>query len=204
MLEHVPGVAGVDEAGRGPLAGPVVAAAVILPPSFDLTGLDDSKKLGPDKRAELAQRIQSTAVFAIALCSHEEIDRLNILQATMAAMANAVSQLPRQPEEVWIDGNRIPPALPFPARSVVKGDAKFASIAAASVLAKTHRDRLMERYAREYPEYGFDKHYGYPTPEHLEALKRFGPCPIHRRSFGPVAAVLRQFEGTQPCLTFDT
>lgn len=203
MLAHVPRIAGVDEAGRGPLAGPVVAAAVILPPSFDVTGLNDSKKLSPQKRAELAERILRTATCAFAIGTPEEIDRLNVLQATMAAMSRAVLSLSEHPEEVWVDGNQIPPGLPFRALSVVKGDAKVASIAAASIVAKTHRDRLMERYALQYPEYGFDKHYGYPTPEHLQALRRFGPCPIHRRSFGPVAALISASDAPQPCLTFD-
>jgi len=203
MLEAIPGIAGVDEAGRGPLAGPVVAAAVILPATFDLTGLDDSKKLSPQKRDILADRIMKGAVWAIALCDHKEIDRENILNASMIAMSRAVSQLSEKPREVWVDGNRTPTGLAVPARCVVKGDGKIAAIAAASILAKTYRDQLMARFSEEFPEYGFDKNFGYPTPDHLEALRRFGPCAIHRRSFAPVAALVGKESALQPCLTFD-
>jgi len=204
MLEHVPGIAGVDEAGRGPLAGPVVAAAVILPPFFDTSGLDDSKKLSKIKRELLAERIQSEADWALGMCDHEEIDRENILNATMMAMARAIGQLSSPPEEVWVDGDRIPQVLACPAKAIIKGDGRIAAIAAASILAKTQRDRLMKQYADIYPAYGFDKHFGYPTPDHIAALRRYGPCPIHRRSFGPVASLIGCKSQVQPCLTLQS
>lgn len=203
VLEHISGIAGVDEAGRGPLAGPVVAAAAILPVDFDLNGLNDSKKVPATKREELASRIKSQAIWAIALCSPEEIDRLNILQASMLAMERAVELLKQDPSEILVDGNRIPKRLRFPARCIIKGDGKIAAIAAASILAKTHRDALMVQYAGEYPQYNFERNFGYPTPDHFEALKRFGPCPIHRRSFSPVAECDPARPRNQLCLTFD-
>lgn len=203
MLEHVPGIAGVDEAGRGPLAGPVVAAATILPDSFDRNGLNDSKKLSADKREALEARIKDSAIWAIAICSPDEIDRINILQASLRAMVRAVEQLSVRPIEVYVDGNKAPANLSVPWRCIVKGDSKIAAIAAASILAKTCRDAIMVDYAREYPLYGFDRHFGYPTPDHLEALRRYGPCPIHRRSYGPVRGCLPEAEQEQLCLTFD-
>lgn len=196
-LIHLADAVGVDEAGRGPLAGPVVAAAAWLPEDFDVDGLDDSKKLTREARESLAMRIRERAEFAIAIGSLEAIERLNILHATMAAMAQAVFELKRVPDQILIDGNRVPDPLRGRAEAVVEGDGKYACVAAASILAKTERDRLMAELAREYPEYGFDRHFGYGTPEHLEALRRFGPCPIHRRSFGPC-----QIE-EQPCLMLD-
>jgi ribonuclease HII len=186
MLEHAPNAVGVDEAGRGPLAGPVVVAAVVLPDSFDLKGLNDSKKLAPLRREALEVRIKAEAVWVVEEADQAEIDRKNILWATMAAMERAVAALPEAYREVLIDGDRVPRALAFRGRAIVKGDGKIACIAAASILAKTHRDRLMRAMALLYPEYGFERHCGYPTPEHLEALEKFGPCPIHRRSFAPV------------------
>jgi len=203
MLEHIAGIAGVDEAGRGPLAGPVVAAAVILPEHFDMNGLNDSKKVAPNKRTVLAERIKSEAVWAVALCTPEEIDRLNILQAAMLAMRRAVDLLRCDPTEVLVDGNRVPKGLRFPAKSIVKGDGKIAAIAAASIIAKTHRDALMVEYAELYPGYNFERNFGYPTPDHFEALKRLGPCAIHRRSFAPVAECCPAEERDQLCLTFD-
>ena len=196
-LEHYPGCAGADEAGRGPLAGPVVAAAVILPLDFDIEGIDDSKKLDPAARECLAERIMTGAIWRIELAEPPEIDRLNILHASMAAMSRAIAALPETPPKAYIDGNRLPPGLPCPAEAVVQGDGKIACIAAASILAKTARDRIMVEYAGTFPEYGFERHFGYPTPEHLALLRLFGPCAIHRRSFGPV----RDFD--QPCLTFE-
>lgn len=194
-LLHIPGVAGADEAGRGPLAGPVVAAAVILPEGFDVEGLDDSKKLDPQRREELAERVLAGAIYAIEAAEPEEIDRLNILHASMAAMSRAIARI--GPPKVYVDGNRLPPGLACEAEAVVKGDGKMACIAAASILAKTTRDRLMKEMEGRYPGYGFDRHFGYPTPEHLQALRTLGPCAIHRRSFGPVR------EADQRCLTFD-
>lgn len=193
LLTHVSSAAGADEAGRGPLAGPVVAAAVILPDGFNLRGINDSKKLTAAKREELAQRIKADAFWAVEFAEVEEIDRLNILHASMAAMSRAIRRL--NPEQAFIDGNRLPPDLPCPGTAVVKGDGKYACIAAASILAKTARDNALVELAAVYPEYGFERHFGYPTPEHLELLRKHGPCPVHRRSFAPVSELL-----FQPCL----
>lgn len=185
----VPGVAGVDEAGRGPLAGPVAVAAVILDPARRIDGLGDSKALTEARREALFPRIQSDALaFAIVLVHAEEIDRLNILQATMAGMRRAVAALAMPPSRVLVDGNRVPTGIGADAEAIVKGDAKIAAISAASILAKVARDRWMRELDAAHPEYGFAVHKGYPTPEHLEALRRFGPCPAHRRSFAPVRA----------------
>ena len=176
-------VCGVDEAGRGPLAGPVCAAAVILPPNLEIPGLDDSKKLSDKRRRELFPIIQEQAVaFGIGFASHEEIDEINILQATFLAMERAMAQLSVKPEFALIDGNR-EKDFGLPVKTVVKGDSLSASIAAASVLAKVSRDVLMEQYAEEYPQYGFAIHKGYGTKAHYEALRQFGPSPIHRMSF---------------------
>jgi ribonuclease HII len=185
----VPGVAGVDEAGRGPLAGPVAVAAVILDPARRIDGLGDSKALSEARREALFPRIQSEALaFAIVFVHADEIDRLNILQATMAGMRRAVAALATTPSRVLVDGNRVPPGLGIAAEAIVKGDAKIAAISAASILAKVARDRWMLDLDAAHPEYGFAAHKGYPTPEHLDALRRFGPCPAHRRSFAPVRA----------------
>ena len=179
-------VAGVDEAGRGPLAGSVVAAAVILDDLQPVQGLGDSKALSPRRRERLFDEIRAKALaFCIAEASVEEIDRLNILQATMLAMRRAVDGLRLRPAKVLVDGNRLP-VLKVPAEAIVKGDAKVAAISAASILAKVHRDRQCLALHEAHPEYGFALHKGYPTPEHLAALRRHGPCPQHRRSFGPV------------------
>ena len=181
-------VAGVDEAGRGPLAGPVVAAAVILDLTRPIEGLNDSKKLSEKARERLAIEIREKALaWAIAEASPAEIDRINILQATFLAMRRAVEALATIPESACIDGNKVPPGLACPAEAVVKGDGKIAAIAAASILAKTHRDALMRALADEYPQYGFDQHMGYPTPAHFAALAAHGASPVHRRSFAPVA-----------------
>ena len=178
--------AGVDEAGRGPLAGPVVVAAVILPASYQLESLDDSKRLTALKRERLAPQIESQAIsFAVEFVEVDEIDRVNILQATMNGMQRAVENLKPAPQRALIDGNRAPP-LSCEVRTVVGGDALIASISAASVLAKVYRDRLMLSMHGLYPDYGFDQHKGYPTAHHLERLKALGPCPIHRTSFAPV------------------
>lgn len=179
--------AGVDEAGRGPLAGPVVCAAVILPPDDGLIGLDDSKKLGESRREQLFESIQQ---IAIAYCIHfvdaATIDRMNILQATLHGMRHAVLGLQLAPELVLIDGNRLPADLPCPARALVGGDGLERCIMAASVLAKVSRDRHLRALDARFPVYGFARNKGYPTAEHLAALLRHGPCPEHRRSYGPV------------------
>ena len=181
--------AGVDEAGRGPLAGPVVVAAVILPGSYDLESLDDSKRLTALKRELLLPRIESQAIaFAVEFVEVDEIDRVNILQATMNGMQRAVDKLNPAPQRAMIDGNRAPP-LSCDVTTVVGGDRLVASISAASVLAKVYRDRLMLAMHDLYPDYGFDRHKGYPTAHHLERLKTLGPCPIHRKSFAPVRLV---------------
>jgi ribonuclease HII len=188
-------VAGVDEAGRGPLAGPVVAAAVILDDQQPIKGLNDSKKLSAARREKLFDEIRAKALCCcIAEASAEEIDQINILQATMLAMRRAVEGLRLKPVQVLVDGNRIP-VLNVPAEAIVKGDAKVASIAAASILAKVHRDRLCERMHEAYPGYGFATHKGYPTADHLGLLAQLGPCPEHRKTFGPVRLALQAAGG---------
>jgi ribonuclease HII len=180
-------VAGVDEAGRGPLAGAVYAAAVILPDSHDLPGLNDSKKLTARRREILYDQIIAQAMaYVVTSASVAEVDSLNILQASLLAMRRAVTALATQPGFVFVDGSHCP-LWSYPSRAVVRGDSRIASIAAASVLAKVTRDRVMTDLDRRYPGYGFAKHKGYPTPEHLAALALLGPCPEHRRSFAPVA-----------------
>ncbi len=184
-------ICGVDEAGRGPLAGPVFAAAVILDPLRPVAELADSKKLSAKKRERLAMEIRAKAcAWAIASASVEEIDSLNILQATLLAMARAVAALSPQPREALIDGNRCPD-LPLPARAIVGGDALVAEISAASILAKTARDAEMVRLHAEFPHYGFDRHFGYGTVTHLAALRQHGPAACHRRSFAPVRELLK-------------
>ena len=183
-------VAGVDEAGRGPLAGPVVAAAVILDPGVVISGLDDSKKLGEKRRIELEDSIKLSALaWAVARASVEEIDRLNILQASMLAMARAVSQLVRQPDYVRVDGNRYPD-ISVPGEAVVRGDSLHAEISAASILAKQARDRELVALSEAYPHYGFERHKGYPTRDHIDALRQHGVSEHHRRSFAPVRDLL--------------
>jgi len=180
--------AGVDEAGRGPLAGPVVVAAVILPTSYQLDDLDDSKRLSAIKREQLAPQIEAQAVaFNVQFVDVDEIDRVNILQATMNGMQRAVESLDPVPRRAMIDGNRAP-RLSCEVKTVIGGDRLVACISAASVLAKVYRDRFMLNMHVLYPEYGFDRHKGYPTAHHLERLKALGSCPIHRRSFAPVKA----------------
>lgn len=181
-------VAGVDEAGRGPLAGPVVAAAVVLAPAGPVVeGLADSKKLGVRRREALACAVRAgAAAWAVAACSVEEIDALNILHATMLAMERAIAALPVEPGCVLIDGNRCPGDLACAARAVVGGDAVEPAISAASILAKTARDGIMLQLDERFPEYGFRQHKGYPTRDHLIALRRHGACSEHRRSFSPV------------------
>lgn len=179
-------IAGVDEAGRGPLAGPVVAAAVILDPARPIEGLDDSKKLSASRRERLSVEIRERALaWSIACGEPDEIDRLNILGATMEAMCRAVRGLSHPPDAVWVDGNRCPP-LDLPMRAIVGGDGEVSCIGAASILAKVHRDGIMEAMDGRYPGYGFAIHKGYPTPQHIEAMTRLGPCAIHRQTFAPV------------------
>lgn len=186
--------AGVDEAGRGPLCGPVYAAAVILDPARPIAGLNDSKKLSEKKREALAPLIRERALaWAVGIATVEEIDRLNILHATFLAMRRAVEGLAVRPDEALIDGNRVPPGLIVPARAIVGGDASEAAISAASILAKTGRDHEMLQWAEQYPQYGIAKHKGYPTAEHLAALRAHGPSPIHRSSFAPVAQCALDF-----------
>src|SRR5262245_49018545 len=179
-------VCGIDEAGRGPLAGPVFAAAVVLDPARRIRGLKDSKLLSAERRDALATLIRERAVaYAIAEASVEEIDRINILRATLLAMQRAVTALGVVPDEAWVDGNHCP-ALPCRARAIIEGDRLHKVISAASILAKTARDAEMRRMHERYPQYGFDQHKGYGTAVHLERLERHGPCEIHRRSFAPV------------------
>lgn len=177
-------ICGVDEAGRGPLAGPVCAAAVILPEGAVIEGLDDSKKLTEKKRERLYDIIKQTAVaYSVAYGTLEEIETVNILEATYLAMNRAIEGLSVKPDFALIDGNRVPRGIKIPCETVVKGDSKSMSVAAASVLAKVTRDRLMLEYDKKYPEYNFKKHKGYGTKEHTELIKQYGPCEIHRLSF---------------------
>lgn len=177
-------ICGVDEAGRGPLAGPVCAAAVILPAGAVIEGLDDSKKLTEKKRERLYDIIKQTAVaYSVAYGTLEEIETVNILEATYLAMNRAIDGLTIKPDFSLIDGNRVPRGIKIPCETIVKGDSKSMSVAAASVLAKVTRDRLMLEYDKKYPEYNFKKHKGYGTKEHTELIKQYGPCEIHRLSF---------------------
>jgi ribonuclease HII len=186
-------IAGVDEAGRGPLAGPVVAAAVIFPPDFLLASVDDSKRLSPEMREQLYPRIiESCTTYGVGIVSVEEIDRINIYQAAMLAMRKALSQLSPAAQHVLVDGHRPIPQLDLPQTAIIKGDGLSFTIGAASIIAKVVRDRIMLDYHRQFPHYGFDEHKGYPTPAHIAALRQHGPCEIHRRSFHPKA--LRDLE----------
>ena len=197
-------VCGVDEAGRGPLAGPVHAAAVILDPARRVNGLADSKVLTAQRREVLAVRIKERAIaWSVAFATVEEIDRLNIFQASMLAMRRAVEQLTVRPEEAWIDGNACPQGLGCAAKAFVDGDALHKPISAASILAKTARDAEMTALHERYPQYGFDKHKGYGTAEHLEALGRVGPCEIHRRSFYAVGVFFQQDLFAEPWSALD-
>jgi ribonuclease HII len=187
-------VAGVDEAGRGPLAGPVVVAAVILDPARPIDGLADSKQLTARRREALYSRITDRALaHAIVSVEAAEIDRINILQATLAGMTRVLERLALSPALALIDGNRLPKSLPCPARAIIGGDASEPAISAASILAKVARDRILVEYETRWPGYGFAQHKGYPSPAHLAALQRLGPCPEHRRSFAPVRAACLRF-----------
>ncbi|MBM3509672.1 MAG: ribonuclease HII [Alphaproteobacteria bacterium] len=193
-------VAGVDEVGRGPMAGPVVAAAVILTPGRIPDGIDDSKALERDTRERLHDEIRAAAAVGIAAASVRTIDAINILQATMLAMRRAVARLPLAPALVIVDGNRLPD-LPYPAMALIRGDARSLSVAAASIVAKVVRDRLMTKLAARYPQFGWDNNAGYCTAEHLAAVARHGPSAHHRRSFAPVRAALTQELESQLALT---
>lgn len=183
-------IAGIDEAGRGPWAGPVVAAAVIFPPDIALEGLRDSKKLSPKRREKLFTKITGSALaVGIGVVGHETIDSVNILRAAHIAMKEALDSLSAPPELVLVDGRPVP-SLGRDHIAIVRGDGKSASIAAASIIAKVTRDRIMERMASDFPQYGFERHKGYGTKEHFEALMRFGPCPFHRKTFRPVRECL--------------
>lgn len=181
--QEYPSLCGIDEAGRGPLCGPVVAGAVILPDSFDLSGLNDSKKLSEAKREKLYQTIVSSCIWGIGIATPEEIDQLNILNATYLAMCRAVNALSVLPSFALVDGNRMPKGLTIPGAAIVKGDAKCPSISAASVIAKVSRDRMMKELALQYPQYELEKHKGYPTKEHYRRILEHGIAPIYRRSF---------------------
>ena len=187
-------VAGTDEVGRGPLAGPVVAAAVILDPDRIPDGLNDSKKLGISRRKALAELLWAEALVGVGQASVREIEEINILQASHLAMRRAIAELPEVPDHVLIDGNRIPVGLNLSAEPIVKGDARSLSIAAASIVAKTWRDQMMVDLAQQHPEYGWETNMGYPTKSHTEALQRYGVTPHHRRTFGPVHKMLYQPE----------
>jgi ribonuclease HII len=191
------GWAGVDEAGRGPLAGPVVAAAVIVPKGCRLPGVDDSKRLTPEEREQAARLVRERCVWAIGVADVEEIDRLNILRATFLAMERAIRGLPEPAQGVLVDGKLFCCSLPIAAETIVRGDSRYCEIAAASVIAKTYRDGLMRELDSQYPGYGFADHFGYATPEHIARLAELGPSPIHRKSFTPV----RDLE--QLCLILD-
>ncbi|MFT5000496.1 MAG: ribonuclease HII [Paracoccaceae bacterium] len=185
-------IAGVDEVGRGPLSGPVMAAAVILDPHNIPPGLADSKKLTAKRREVLFELIIASSEFCVAQASVQEIDQINILQASLLAMRRALGGLPRQPAHALIDGNRLPPDLPYPAQAIVKGDDRSLSIAAASIVAKVTRDRMMTALASEFPGYGWENNAGYGTKQHLEGLSRLGATPHHRVSFKPVHNILYQ------------
>jgi len=188
-----PLICGVDEAGRGPLAGPVVAAAVILPGNFDYSGIADSKKLSPAQREIQRERIINSArAWGIGIVEHDIIDKINILQASLLAMKMAVDNMRMAPGMVLVDGNFVIPGLEIPQKAIIRGDSTEPSIGAASILAKTARDELMMDLDFRYPGYGFARHKGYPTKEHIERLNRLGPSPIHRRSFHPVCRMVEE------------
>lgn len=187
-------VCGVDEVGRGPLAGPVVAAAVILPHDNTIEGIDDSKKLTPMRREELFEQIvNSGAACSVGIIDNDGIDNLNILKASLMAMRKAIMDLKRAPEIVLVDGSFPVPKIDYPQFAIVGGDRHCQSIAAASIVAKVTRDRIMDRYQALYPSFSFSKHKGYPTPEHLKELQQHGPCEIHRKTFKPVAELTDQY-----------
>ncbi len=190
-------IAGVDEAGRGPLAGPVIAAAVILDPARPIAGLADSKKLSPTRRERLAAEIRAKAsAWALGRADVAEIEQINILQATLLAMQRAVAALSLAPAKVLVDGNRCP-ILDYPCQAIIRGDVTVPVISAASILAKVARDAELRVLHDRFPDYGFARHKGYPTAAHRDALRRYGPCPEHRRTFAPVVAALRLHQGIE-------
>ncbi|MCX5749575.1 MAG: ribonuclease HII [Candidatus Saganbacteria bacterium] len=183
-------IAGVDEAGRGPLAGPVVSAAVILPKNFGIIGLDNSKKLSPKRRQELYGIILKKAVdIGIGIAGEAVVDKINILNATLLSMKRAVLNTGNPPDFILVDGNKSIPGINTPQKTIIGGDGICASIAAASIIAKVTRDKLMMKISKKYPQYSFNEHKGYGTKKHFEALAKYGPCPVHRRSFAPVSLV---------------
>lgn len=187
-------ICGVDEVGRGPLAGPVVAAAVIIPEGIEIPGIDDSKKLSEAQRNEAFDEIvHSGAICAVGIIDNECIDRINILQASLMAMRKAVMDLKSAPQVVLVDGNQLIPKLDYPQYAIIGGDASCKCIGAASIIAKVTRDRIMDKYHTLYPEFNFDQHKGYPTPLHMSKLQKHGPCEIHRKSFRPVADLLKEY-----------
>ncbi|HKK21803.1 MAG TPA: ribonuclease HII [candidate division Zixibacteria bacterium] len=187
-------ICGVDEAGRGPLAGPVVAAAVILPPEISIIGCTDSKKLTPEAREKVFDEIVHLGlVCAVGVVDSQSIDQMNILRASLMAMRKAVMELSNTPDVILVDGNYPIPRIPQPQYAIISGDSRCQSIAAASVVAKVTRDRIMDKYDQLYPNFSFGKHKGYPTADHLEELKKHGPCDIHRKSFKPVAELLESY-----------
>ena len=188
-------VAGIDEAGRGSLAGPVVAAAVILPRGIIIQDLNDSKRLSPKKREKLSEIVKERALaYAIEAVDNEVIDKVNVLQATFLAMSRVVLKLQVKPDFCLIDGNRKVPNLSINQETIISGDAKSACVAAASILAKVARDRMMAGYAKQYPIYEFETHKGYGTKKHIEALKKYGPCPLHRLTFAPISDIVSQIK----------
>ena len=199
IVEEMEWIAGVDESGRGPLAGPVVIAAVILDPSRPISGLADSKVLTAARRELLASQIcENSLAWSIIAVEVDEIDRVNILQASLLGMSRALRALALAPSMALIDGNRLPHDLPCPGRAIIGGDASEQAISAASILAKTERDRLLVELCGKYPVYGFAKHKGYPTAAHYEALNQYGPCPQHRRTYAPVRVAMARFAQAIP------
>jgi len=187
-------ICGVDEVGRGPLAGPVVAAAVIMPATIEIVGLNDSKKLSEKRREEIFEKIiDLELVCAIGIIDNEDIDKMNILKASLMAMRKAITDLKQSPDFVLVDGDYPVPNIIQPQMAVIKGDQRCKAIAAASIIAKVTRDKIMDRYEALYPSFSFSKHKGYPTPDHISQLKEYGPCDIHRKSFKPVAELMNNY-----------
>lgn len=196
-MEYKKGWVGVDEAGRGPLAGPVVACAVWIPKEFDFSGIEDSKTLSKPQRDYAFHKIEENSIYAIGVSSVDEIDKLNILQASLLAMTRAIEQLQHNAEGFLFDGGFVPYDFKRNGISVIGGDAKYVQISAAGIVAKVIRDKMMTHYADEYPVYGFEKHFGYATKQHIQSLHQYGVCPIHRKTFSPIKEII-----SQKCLEF--